>query len=83
MTNPLPKWVMQRYAILWNKFNDREFNYESASKSLKDDKTVSIALSELRQAGWLENQLDPKDARKRIYRLKSPEQAVKEMRTGE
>jgi len=40
---------------------------------------ISIALSELRQFGWLEMKLDPNDARKRVYKLKSPEQAVKEM----
>jgi len=29
--------------------------------------------------GWVEMKLSHKDARKRIYKLKSPEQAVKEM----
>ena len=64
MVKPLPKWIMQRYSALWNKFKD---------------KMLSIVLSELRQAGWLEMKLSPEDARKRIYKLKSPEQAVKEM----
>tara|TARA_Y100000310_G_C20499102_1_gene723029 strand:+ start:652 stop:789 length:138 start_codon:yes stop_codon:yes gene_type:complete len=40
---------------------------------------ISIALSELKQSGWLEMKLDPNDARKRVYKLKSPEQVVKEM----
>lgn len=31
------------------------------------------------KAGWLEMKLSPEDARKRIYKLKSPEQTVKEM----
>lgn len=79
MTKPLPKWIMQRYSALWNKFKDKEFNHEEAFKTLDKDKMLSIVLSELRQAGWLEMKLDPDDARKRIYKLKSPEQAVKEM----
>ena len=70
---------MQRYSTLWNKFKDKEFNHEDAFKTLNKDKMVSIALSELRQAGWLEMKLDPDDARKRIYKLKSPEQAIREM----
>ena len=73
---------MQRYSALWNKFRDKEFNHEDAFKTLNKDKMVSITLSELRQAGWLEMRLDPNDARKRIYKIKSPEEAVKEMREG-
>jgi len=82
MAKPLPKWIMQRYSALWNKFKDKEFNHEEAFKTLNKDKMLSIVLSELRQAGWLEMKLDPDDARKRIYKLKSPEQAVKEMEKG-
>ena len=70
---------MQCYSALWNKFKDNEFNHEEAFKTLNKDKMLSIVLSELRQAGWLEMKLSPEDARKRIYKLKSPDQAVKEM----
>jgi len=79
MTEPLPKWIMQRYSALWNKFKDKEFNHEEAFKTLSKDKMLSIVLSELRQAGWLEMKLSPEDARRRIYKLKNPEQAVKEI----
>ena len=79
MAKAIPKWVMNRYSILWNEFKDKEFNHEEALKTLNKDKMLSIVLSELRQAGWLEMKLSPEDARKRIYKLKSPEQAVKEM----
>lgn len=79
MVEPLPKWIMQRYSALWNKFSDKEFNYEEAFETLNKDKMLSIVLSELRRTGWLEMKLSPEDARKRIYKLKSPEQAVKEM----
>ena len=37
MAKPLPKWVMQRYAKLWNKFTDDEMTYEEIEKTLKMD----------------------------------------------
>lgn len=83
MTKPLPKWVMQRYSVLWNKFTDHEFNRKNALQTLNHDKMISLALSELGRSGWLETKLDPSDGRKRIYRLKSPNQAIREMSTGE
>jgi type I restriction enzyme M protein len=40
-------------------------------------------LSELKQNGWLEMKLDPNDARKRVYKLKSPDHAIEEMEKDE
>ena len=71
--------VPLKLAELITKMANKEFNHEEAFKTLNKDKMLSIVLSELRQAGWLEMKLSPEDARKRIYKLKSPEQAVKEM----
>lgn len=34
------------------------------------------------KAGWLEMMLDPKDVRKRLYKLKAPENVVKEIAIG-
>ena len=82
MTIPLPKWLMLRYSILWNKFGHKEFNRNEASKALKKDKMLNITLSKLRQSGWLEMKLHPKDARKRLYLLKKPEEIIKEMERG-
>lgn len=79
MTSPLPKWIMQRYSVLWNTFHDREFDHDAVSNLLNNEKTVSIALSKLRKNGWLETKFDEVDARRRLYKLKSPEQAIKEM----
>ena len=79
MTQPLPKWIMQRYSQLWNSFGEREFSHDDASRTLNKSNMVSVLLSGLRRAGWLETKLDPKDGRRRIYTLKSPEQAVSEM----
>jgi len=77
MTKPLPKWIQKRYAILWRKFKDKEFTFE---KAIKDKKGINVFFSDLRKAGWLEVSLDSKDTRKRVYRLKSPEDGFKGMK---
>lgn len=80
MAKPLPKWIMQRYSLLWNKFKDGSFSHDQAVKTLKDkEQVVSVFLSDLKKGGWLEVTLDPKDTRIRLYKLKEPNQAVKEM----
>ena len=75
MTKPMPKWLMKRYAQLWKKLKDGKFHFENAKGVLqeKDDKTLSAVLSGMKKGGWLEVELDPRNARKRIYKLKSPE----------
>ncbi|UCD03651.1 MAG: hypothetical protein JSW73_03865 [Candidatus Woesearchaeota archaeon] len=79
MTNPVPKWIMLSYSSLWNHFQDREFDHESSAKIIDNKQMVSIILSKLRKAGWLEVKLDPEDSRKRIYKLKSPTKIIEEM----
>lgn len=78
VTKPLPKWLMERYSLLWRKFKDREFDHDEASKILKEEKEslVSVILSELKKHAWLTIKLHPDDSRKRIYKLKKPEDAV-------
>ncbi|TKJ17062.1 hypothetical protein CEE44_00825 [Candidatus Woesearchaeota archaeon B3_Woes] len=80
MTKPLPKWIQIRYAILWNKFKDKEFTFEQAKKALKDDAGINVFFSDLRKAGWLEVNIDDKDSRKRLYKLKNPEEGFKGMK---
>lgn len=77
----IPKWLTKRYSILWKKFGKKEFDFEKASKSLKekDNRMVSIALSRLNKNGWIEIKIHPKDSRKRIYKLKSPAEAIEEI----
>ena len=81
MAEPLPRWIMKRYSILWNKFKNKEFTHKQATEALKekDERIVSLFLSDLKKYGWLEVRLDPNDSRIRLYKLKSPEEAVKEM----
>jgi len=47
-----------------------------------DERMVSVILSEMRKAGWVEMRLDPEDARRRLYKLKSLEEVVKEIAKG-
>ena len=81
MTEPLPRWIMKRYSVVWNALKNEEFTHKKAIEILKekDDRNVSLFLSDLKKYGWLEVKLDPQDTRIRLYKLKSPENAVKEM----
>jgi len=80
MVNALPKWVMVRYSKLWNEFKDKEFTFDKAVKVLKDkEAVVSVFLSDLRKAGWIQVNLSQKDLRQRVYKLKSPAEAIKDM----
>ena len=73
-----PPWLVKRYMKLWDKFNDRDFSFEDAKKTLKEDnKFLSVVLSEMKNEGWLTLELDPEDARKRLYKLLSLEGVMK------
>jgi hypothetical protein len=78
LTKALQKWLLTYYAKLWKKFGSDKFTHKNVKRLLKI-KNVSNVLSRLKKAGWLEISLDPKDSRKSIYRLKSPEKAIKEI----
>jgi len=80
----LPDWLERRYKLLWDTFGDRTFRFEDAAKVLMDKnrdpwEQVPNFLSELKKAGWVFVESDAKDARLKVYRLKSREEAVKEV----
>lgn len=82
----LPNWLEYRHSLLWDSFNDTTFKMEEAVKVLEEknhDKRdeVPVFLSELRKAGWLKAELDPNDARKTIYTLKSKEEIIGDLFT--
>ena len=81
MVEPLPRWIMKRYSTLWTKFKNKEFTHKQATEALKekDGRVVSLCISDLKKYGWLTAKLDSQDSRIRIYKLKGPEEAVKEM----
>ena len=73
-----PPWLVKRYMKLWDRFKDKSFSFEDAQKTLKEDnKFLSVVLSEMKNEGWLTLELDPEDARKRIYKLLSLEEVMK------
>jgi len=78
---PLPKWLFIRYSKLWRKNKSQEFDFSEARSLLneKDDRTLSVILSDLRKNGWLEAYLGSEDARKRKYRLIPPQDAVEKI----
>jgi TPP-dependent 2-oxoacid decarboxylase len=81
MVEPLPKWEMKKYAYLWKAFGEKEFTNEQALKVLKekDAHLLSVLFYDLKNMGWIEIKRDEQDKRRKIYKLKEPNQAVKEM----
>lgn len=82
----LPNWMMERYLLLWSTFKGKKFSFVSAQAAIKkskyskdSDAILSLFLSQLKRAGWLGIEVDPKDSRKRLYTLKPYEEAFKEV----
>ena len=80
----LPKWLGKRHEVLWEAFQGMPFRFEEAARVLKEknmdsEDQVNVFLAELRKKGWLLVESDPKDARKKIYKLKSKEEIISEI----
>jgi type I restriction enzyme M protein len=76
MNKDLPDWISRRYNILYEVFGDKTFRFEDAAKVLMERnkdawEQVPVFLSELRKAGCLIVESDVRDARQKLYRLKS------------
>ena len=81
MVKPLPKWEMVKYSILWKHFGKKEFTNEMALKVLKDKNRhiLSVLFYDLKKAGWIQIERDEKDQRKKKYKLKEPNELIKEI----
>jgi hypothetical protein len=80
MIKPLPRWLLQRYAVLWAKVKTDKFDFNAAKKILGDNEGVlNVVLSGLRKLGWLKVEFDPHDARKRVYNIVPLEKAFEEL----
>ena len=80
----LPKWLEKRHEFLWEAFQGTPFRFEEAARVLKEknmdsEDQVNVFLAELRKKGWLLVESDPKDARRKIYKLKSKEEIISEV----
>lgn len=79
-TEPLPKWMMRKYALLYNEVGEKKFTTDNAIKLMKEDKQIILVLlSRLRKAGWLEVYMNEKDARRKLYSLKPIHEILKRM----
>lgn len=78
MIKAIPKWVWNCYSLLWKKYTGKSFTFKDAGKVLKYDSkiTISTMLYELKNAGWINVELNQEDTRKRRYTLIAPEKVV-------
>ncbi|MBW2031019.1 MAG: SAM-dependent DNA methyltransferase [Deltaproteobacteria bacterium] len=80
----LPNWLKSRVESLWEAFGERSFRFSDAVRILAEKhqdppNQVNVILSELRKRGRLKVELDPHDARERIYQLISPKAVIQEL----
>jgi len=82
MVEAIPKWVIQRYSALYQKFKMKQFTREEARETLKEfsidneEKLTNTFFSDLHKKGWVEVEKDKKDARRKLFKLVSPEKAI-------
>jgi len=82
MTKAIPKWVMQRYSALYQKFKMKQFTREEARKALEEfgidseERLTNTFFSDLNKKGWVEVEKDEKDTRRKLFKLVSPEKAI-------
>jgi len=82
MTHTLPRWIQRRYAVLYQEYHQDTFTFEDAKETIdvkSGSNVLSVFLCDLFRYGWLEIELDKRDRRKRVYQLKSPNQAFEEI----
>lgn len=85
MIKAIPKWIMIRYSVLYRNFKTKSFTRIEANEVLgkhslnSDDKLTNVFFSDLNEKGWVEVKRDKIDARKKIYRLITPEKAMLEL----
>lgn len=82
MAQAIPKWVQERLSKIWKKYNTKEITYEQIEEILKPDEktTISVFLTELRKADWINIRLDENDSRKRVYSIKEPNKILMEIK---
>ncbi len=70
----MPRWIMKRMKLIWEKFETREFSFEDAAALLKDDKerVVAVVLSRLVKSGWLVSERKKERYGHAVYKVKDP-----------
>ena len=84
MTIPISNWLLRRYAVLWKRHRNNKIGFKDVTETLKEknDKRVTVILSELKKSGWICVERNKEDKRKGIYQLKSPEKIIDEIATN-
>ena len=81
MAKAIPKWVMERFSVLWKRYGNKPLSYVDIEKvlSLDDRNVIGVFLNELKKAEWIIINIDPNDSRRRIYELRTPEKVIGEI----
>lgn len=82
MATPISKWLQIRYSILWRRYRNKKINFQEIATALqeKDNKNVSVILSDLNKNGWVLVDKNKKDKRKAVYQLRNPEEIITELK---
>ncbi len=77
------KWVFVLYLRLWKKHEKRMFSFEDAATLLKkDERSLSVAFSDMKKVKWLTSHPHPENARKRMYKLADIETVLNDIVTS-
>ncbi len=82
MVESIPKYLLERVALLYAQKGTTEFRFNDAMEILGDSRSyLGQILPKLVEAGWIEKKVDPVDRRKKIYRIVAPDETIKKLGT--
>lgn len=80
MVDSIPKYLLERVALLYAKKGTTEFSFDDAMAILGDSRSyMGQILPKLVKAGWIEKKVNPIDRRRKIYRLVAPDETLKKL----
>lgn len=80
MVESIPKYLLERVALLYAQKGTTEFRFNDAMEILGDSRSyLGQILPKLVKAGWIEKKVDPVDRRKKIYRIIAPDETIKKL----
>ncbi len=73
----MPRWIMKRLKMIWEKFDGEEFDFDQAAALFKDDneRVLAVVLSKLVKSGWLVSERKKERYGHAVYRIKDPKAA--------
>lgn len=80
MVDSIPKYLLERVALLYAKKGTAEFSFDDAMATLGGSRSyMGQILPKLVKAGWIEKKVDPVDRRRKIYRIIAPDETLKKL----